>query len=125
MQPPTSTDPESPLRNGEGDSSSRASQIGERAAAAIDARRDTVASGFDSAASSLRDRAESLPGGEKIVRAAESAADAMESAADYVRDQDVRDMLTDVKQIVKRHPGATLLIAAALGLLLARTFSRR
>ena len=91
---------------------------------AIDETQDAVARGIDSAASSLHAKAESLPGGEKIVRAAHTAAEAMEKTAGYLRDQDLHDMLADVRQVVKRNPGATLLTAAAVGFLLARVFSR-
>ncbi len=86
--------------------------------------RSTLAQGLESAANSLQDRAESLPGGEKIVRAAETAAGAMDSAAEYVRNQDLRAMMSDVRQMVRKHPGATLVIAAGLGFLLVRALSR-
>jgi ElaB/YqjD/DUF883 family membrane-anchored ribosome-binding protein len=102
----------------------RTTEIGQKAADAIDEKRDTVARGMDSAASALREKAESLPGGDQVARAANAAADAMESAAGYVRDSDLKAMVEDVQQIVKRHPGATLLTAAAVGFLLARTLSR-
>ena len=49
----------------------------------------------------------------------------MQTAADYVREQDVQGMISDAGRGVKRHPGATLLTAAAVGFLLARTLSRR
>ncbi len=49
----------------------------------------------------------------------------METAAGYVRDQDLRAMLSDIQQTAKRHPGATLLTAAAVGFLLARALFRR
>ena len=93
-------------------------------AEAIDEKQDAVARGIDSAAASLHAKAESLPGGEKIVRAAHTAAEAMEKTAGYLRDQDINDMLADVRQVIKRNPGATLLTAAAVGFLLARVFSR-
>jgi hypothetical protein len=127
MQTPTSTDPGSAVSGGDGVSqtTSRAAEIGRKAPGAIDDRRDALARGMDSAASSLREQAESLPGGEKVARAAHTAADAMETAAGYVRDQDLKAMLSDIQQTAKRHPGATLLTAAALGFLLARTLVRR
>lgn len=87
-------------------------------------RRETLARGMDSAASSLHAKADDLPGGEKVARAAHTTAAAMEKAADYVREEDLDAMLEDVQQLVKRHPGATLLAAAAAGFLLARVFSR-
>jgi len=118
---PTST----PFDDEDSPPASRAAEIGERAAAAIDAKRDTVASGIDSAASALHARAERLPGGEKIARGAHNTADALEKAADYVRDQDVKGMLSDVRQGIARHPGAALLAAAAVGFVIARSLARR
>ena len=54
----------------------------------------------------------------------EAVARGIESAADYVRDQDLQTMLSDARQLVKRHPGAVLLTAVTLGFLLARSFTR-
>ena len=126
MQTPKSTDFEASMPPGDGGSqpTSRAAEIGRKAAAAIDQKRDSLARGIDSAASTLHANAGRLPGGEKIGRAAHTTAAAMERAADYVRDQDVEAMLDDAQQAVKRHPGAVLLIAGAVGFLLARAFSR-
>jgi len=125
MQNPTYDDPPSPLYSGDGASqaTSRAAEIGQKAAAAIDDKRDAVARGIASAASTLHAQAEDLPG-EKAARAAHSAAAAMDRAADYVRDQDVTAMLSDVQQAAKRNPGVVILAAAALGFLLARALSR-
>lgn len=74
--------------------------------------------------SQILEKAEQLPGGEKIVEAAHSAAAAMENATDYIRDQDWSGMLSDARELLKRHPGATLLAAVAAGFLLARSLSR-
>jgi hypothetical protein len=87
-------------------------------------KRDAVARGIDTAASKLRENAETLPGGEPVASAALLAANVMEDAADYVRDRDMRGMLADLRQIAVRHPGATLVVAAAFGFLLARKLSR-
>ena len=76
---------------------------------------------IDSAAESLHENADRLPGGERVAEAAHKTADAMESAVDYVRDQDLNDMLSDIRQTVTRHPGAALLVAAALGFVIARS----
>ena len=126
MQTPTFTKTPSPLEDGDGLSqgASRAAEIGERAAAAFDDKRDAVARTLDAAASSLHARVESLPGGPTVARAAQSTADAMEMAADYVRDQDLKGMLSDIARVAKRHPGATLLAAAALGFLVVRAIGR-
>ena len=126
MQNPTSTDFPSLERSGDGvpQVASRATEIGRKAAAVIDEKREAVASGIDSAASALASKADSLPGGEKVTNAAWATAEALENAAGYVRDQDIESMLSDLGQIVKKHPGATLLTAAALGFVLARALSR-
>ena len=126
MSTSTYTDPPSSPEGGDADPApaSRAAEMGRKAAAAIDDRRESLARGIDSAASTLHEKAESLPGGGRISSAAHSTAEAMEKTADYLRDQDLEAMLSDVRDVVKKHPGATLLTAAAVGFLLARAFSR-
>jgi hypothetical protein len=63
-------------------------------------------------------------GGEKIARAAHKAAEGIGKAAGYVRDQDLRAMLSDLRQVARRRPGVTLFIAAAVGFLVARALTR-
>jgi hypothetical protein len=128
METTTPTDPGASIHNGDGSTtptSRTATELGQRAADAIDAKRDSVARGLDAAASSLQARADRLPGAERVGGAARSTADAMERAADYVREQDVRAMLSDLRKAANRHPGAVLLAAAVLGFMLARAVSRR
>ncbi|HEY6516896.1 MAG TPA: hypothetical protein VIY50_12180 [Steroidobacteraceae bacterium] len=64
------------------------------------------------------------PGGDAVKNAAHSAADALSSTAEYVRGHDLEEMRADVGKLVKDHPGAALLTAAALGFLVARSLSR-
>jgi hypothetical protein len=87
----------------------------------IDSKKEAVANTMESAASKLREKAENLPGGEKVSRAAQTTAEAVETAADYVREQDLSDMLADVREAVARHPAAALLAATALGFVIARS----
>jgi ElaB/YqjD/DUF883 family membrane-anchored ribosome-binding protein len=94
------------------------------AAQKIDEDRSAGTGGLDSAASRLHQKADSLPGGESVKGAANAAADALSSTADYVRENDLKGMLADVGKLVKNNPGPALLTAAALGFLVARTFSR-
>jgi ElaB/YqjD/DUF883 family membrane-anchored ribosome-binding protein len=94
------------------------------AAQKIDEDRSAGTGGLDSAASRLHQKADSLPGGESVKGAAHAAADALSSTADYVRENDLKSMLADVGKLVKNNPGPALLTAAALGFLVARTFSR-
>jgi ElaB/YqjD/DUF883 family membrane-anchored ribosome-binding protein len=102
----------------------KAAEMGQKAADKIDENRGAAASGLESAASALRERADTLPGGEKVANAAHATANAVGVAADYVRDNDVKAMMADVQTLVKNNPGVALLTAAALGFLIARTFSR-
>jgi ElaB/YqjD/DUF883 family membrane-anchored ribosome-binding protein len=107
-----------------GGSKSKAAEMGQKVADTIDQSRGTAAGGLESAANALRGKADTLPGGEKVANAAHATADAVGVAADYVRDNDVKAMMGDVQRLVKNNPGPALLIAAALGFLIARTFTR-
>ena len=84
----------------------------------------TLTEAASSAASTLHEKADTLPGGESVARAAHTAADAMQTSADYFDDRDWSEMFGDLRELAMRHPGATLLTAAALGFLLARSLSR-
>lgn len=96
-----------------------------KVADAVEGSRDVIARRIHSAASTLHSRANWLPRRYKVARAAHATANAMDSAADYLRDQDVRAMMSNVRQVARRHPGATLLTAAAVGFLIARSLRRR
>ena len=105
-------------------SKGKAAEMGQKVADKIDENRGTAASGLETAASALREKADTLPGGDRVASAAHATADAVGVAADYVRENDVKAMMTDVQKLVKNNPGVALLTAAALGFLIARTFSR-
>ena len=101
----------------------KASDLGQMAADKIDNNRDAAATGLDKAASTLHEKAESLPGGEKVTSLAHATADKLSTTADYVRTHDVNRMMGDVETLVKNNPGPALLVAAAIGFLVARAFS--
>ena len=101
----------------------KAAELGETATDTLDRQRDSAASGLDTAASAIHSRADQLPGGETVSGLAHSAADTLTSTADYVRQNDLKSMLADVEQIVKKNPGPSLLIAAAVGFLVGRALS--
>ena len=113
-----------PNPNPLGTSKGKAAEMGQKVSDTIDENRGVAASGLESAAGALRERADTLPGGERVANAAHATADAVGVAADYVRDNDVKAMMGDVQKLVKNNPGPALLIAAALGFLIARTFTR-
>lgn len=101
----------------------KAAELGHTATNALDGQRDTAASGLDTAASAIHARANQLPGGETVSGMAHSAADKLTSTADYVRQNDVKSMLADVEQVVKKNPGPSLLAAAVVGFLVGRALS--
>jgi ElaB/YqjD/DUF883 family membrane-anchored ribosome-binding protein len=58
-------------------------------------------------------------------RVSEFAMQMQERVTQYFREHDVRDMLEDVNQFVKRHPAQALAAAAAVGFLAAAVLRRR
>lgn len=55
---------------------------------------------------------------------AHTAADALSSTADYVREHDVKSMLSDLLKLARNNPGPALLTAAVMGFFVARAFSK-
>jgi len=100
----------------------KVSDAGRQASDKIDEKRGPAADALTSAASSLHEKAEDLPGGETVRSVAHSTAEKLESTAGYIREHDVRAMMSDVEDMVKRNPGPSLLIAAAIGFLIGRAF---
>jgi ElaB/YqjD/DUF883 family membrane-anchored ribosome-binding protein len=100
----------------------KVSDAGRQASDKIDEKRGPAADALQSAASTIHEKAEDLPGGETVKSVAHSAAEKLESTAGYIREHDVKAMLSDVEEIVKRNPGPSLLIAAAIGFLIGRAF---
>lgn len=90
----------------------------------IEQSRSPAADRLGDAASALHARADKLPGVDTVSRWAHGTADKIQATADYVRGHELRDMMADVKTFVRRHPGASLLTAAALGFFITRAFRR-
>ena len=105
-----------------GTAKQKVSDAGRQAADKIDERRGPAADALQSTASTIHEKAEDLPGGETVRSVAHSAAEKLESTAGYIREHDVKAMVSDVEDIVKRNPGPSLLIAAAIGFLIGRAF---
>ena len=88
----------------------------------IDEQRAPAAEALQSAASTIHEKAEDLPGGQTVRNVAHSAAEKLEATAGYIREHDIRTMMSDVEEVVKRNPGPSLLIAVAIGFLIGRAF---
>ncbi len=106
------------------DAKESVSDIAERTAEKVNEGRRMAAERLESAASSVHWGADQLPGGPKVKDFAHTAADRLGTTADYLRSHDARRMRADVESLVKNNPGPALLIAAAVGFLVARAVSR-
>lgn len=93
----------------------KVTDLGRRTVQSVDDSRRGAADALDSTASSLH------TGGDRVADAAHTAARKVQATADYVRQTDLKGMAQEVSGLVKRYPGQSIAIAAALGFLLART----
>jgi ElaB/YqjD/DUF883 family membrane-anchored ribosome-binding protein len=84
----------------------------------VDESRAPAADKLESAASLLHDKADNLPSGQPVAHLAHAAAEKMQATADYVRQHDVRDMMDDLKALVRKHPAQSLVAAVAAGFLI-------
>jgi ElaB/YqjD/DUF883 family membrane-anchored ribosome-binding protein len=91
----------------------------------IDESRAPAAEKLESAAATLHEKAERLPGGEKVAGLAHTTAEKMQATADYVRQNDVRDMLGDIRVCVRKYPGQAIVAAAIAGFLIGCSFRSR
>ena len=80
----------------------------------IDAQRAPAASALDKTASALHQT------GDKVGGASHATGDKVQATADYLRQTDVKGMMNDVQDLVKRYPGWSLAAAAMVGVLFAR-----
>jgi ElaB/YqjD/DUF883 family membrane-anchored ribosome-binding protein len=92
--------------------------LSRRASRKAEQIRTSAAEGLDSAASAMQ------TGGARVAGAAQRAGEALASGADYVRAHDARDMMDDLKEIIRSNPGPALLAAAALGFIVGRAVYR-
>ena len=92
----------------------KVADFGRQTVDAIDAQRAPAASALDKTASALHQTAD------KVGSAAHATGDTIQATADYVRQTDVKGMMNDVQDLVKRYPGQSLAAAAVVGFLLAR-----
>jgi len=100
----------------------KASELGRTAVDKLDQSRESAAGGLQSTAASLRSTGQS--GSQGIANMANKAADSLEQTAQYMREHDVRGMVGDVEQVVRRNPGPALIAAAAVGFLLGSALRR-
>jgi ElaB/YqjD/DUF883 family membrane-anchored ribosome-binding protein len=100
------------------DMKDRVTDFGRKAVDKLDDSRETAAGALDATASTLHTR------GDQISGAAHSAANKIHATANYVRETNVKGMVDDIEDILKRYPAQTLAAAAFLGFLVGRAFRR-
>jgi ABC-type transporter Mla subunit MlaD len=83
----------------------------------IDAARAAAAAGLNETASALHN------GGETVADLAHDAADKLSSSAKYLRCNDVPGIFSDLRGIVKKNPGMSLLVAGFVGFAMARALT--
>jgi ElaB/YqjD/DUF883 family membrane-anchored ribosome-binding protein len=70
-----------------------------------------------------RKAAEQIDGQRDVVAdRVHQAADGLEATADYLREHDLKAMVTDVQKLAKKYPGQSLAVAAVVGFLIGRLF---
>jgi ElaB/YqjD/DUF883 family membrane-anchored ribosome-binding protein len=99
----------------------QAVKYGRRAVDAVDASRESAASTLDSAAAGIRAKADTLPGGRQVGQFAHQTADKLGATAQYLREHEVKDMMSEVESFIKAHPAQALLGAAVVGFLAGRS----
>jgi uncharacterized membrane protein YeaQ/YmgE (transglycosylase-associated protein family)/ElaB/YqjD/DUF883 family membrane-anchored ribosome-binding protein len=94
--------------------------VAQAAADTVDRHRGAAAEVLAKAATSVRDGAARLPGGERVTQLAEAAGEGIDASARYVREHTAQQMIADLRQFVRRHPGAAVVSAAIVGILVGR-----
>lgn len=89
----------------------------------VSGTRATVAGAIDSAADRLHDKADAMHHG-RIATIADRTANALDATGRYVREFEARDVMEDLGNLAKRHPGKSMLAAVALGFLFGRALTR-
>jgi ElaB/YqjD/DUF883 family membrane-anchored ribosome-binding protein len=96
----------------------KVADLGRKAGDKIDQGRVRAADTVDSTAATLRDRADRFAS--TTSHAVHNVTDKLQSAADYIRDNDVRAMMEDAADFMRRYPAQSLAAAAVVGFLAGR-----
>jgi ElaB/YqjD/DUF883 family membrane-anchored ribosome-binding protein len=108
--------------SGISDIKQQATEFADKAANKVETARQPIADKLHRAAGAIRDQAQALVSGDGLVGTARTAADKLESSATYIESHDTQEMIQDFVAMVKRHPTQSLLLAGAVGFLVARAF---
>jgi ElaB/YqjD/DUF883 family membrane-anchored ribosome-binding protein len=98
----------------------KAQAVAQSAADRVDQHRGDAARILANAASTVHDGVTRLPAGEGVTRFAAAAAEEIDGTARYVREHTTHQMLADLKEVVRRHPAASVVGAVVVGVLVGR-----
>jgi ElaB/YqjD/DUF883 family membrane-anchored ribosome-binding protein len=79
---------------------------------------------LERAAARVREQGQNLPGGERTSRATDYLAGKAEQTAGYIRSRTSSEMMSDVGEVVRRHPVQTIVGALVAGFLIGRSARR-
>jgi hypothetical protein len=107
----------------------KVADFGRKTVDSVDESRKSTAGALDQTAARLHSGGDQLSdaahtAAERLSAVAHGTADKLQAAADYIRETDLKAMGEDLKDVVKRYPGAALAAAAVLGFLVARSLRR-
>jgi ElaB/YqjD/DUF883 family membrane-anchored ribosome-binding protein len=100
--------------------SDKASDLASQASDKADIGMSKAAQGLDTLASTLREKSETMSDGSMHTIAA-TAASKLETGADVLRSKDTDELMTELESMIRRKPVESLLVAAGVGFLLARS----
>lgn len=98
----------------------KASDIANQASDKADAGMSKAAQGLDTLASTIRDKSQMMSDG-SVHSIATTAASKLESGAEALRSTDTDQLMTELESMIRRKPVESLLVAAGVGFLLARS----
>ena len=98
-----------------------AQSVGQKAADAVDNTRGATARALTNTASVIH---QGVARSSAVTEMADSAADQIDAAARYVKKHDSSQMAADLAQFVRRHPGASIVVAAVFGMIVGRGFRK-
>ncbi|HYP12859.1 MAG TPA: hypothetical protein VEQ63_02960 [Bryobacteraceae bacterium] len=100
----------------------KAAELGRNAADTLDRNLENAASKLQNTADTLRSKAGM--GTDKVSQLAGTAADKLDATARYFQNHQTRDMLSDLEQVIRRNPGASLGAALAVGFLIGTAMKK-
>jgi ElaB/YqjD/DUF883 family membrane-anchored ribosome-binding protein len=101
-----------------GEMKDRAGEIMDRAQEEVDSRRGQAAGGIQDAAGMIRDKTQDQSG--ITAKVGGQVAEGMEGTANYIQTHTTSDMVKDIENFAREHPGQAIVGAVLAGLLIGK-----